>query len=323
MHSESSGVLSAPAPLPAAVIKGGAPDGPFAVAPEDEAAWAALRQRRLTVVARQQDSFRSRLRLYYRFGRLGLHLVEGAVLAVLCGAAFVQYRAFQRPVIRWWHRRFCQILNVDIRVHGQPLEGHALWVSNHVSWLDIPVLGAHFPVYFLSKAEVANWPVVGWLARVAGTLFIRRGSGDAGQVTTQLADHLQAGRNVLFFPEGTTTDGRQLKRFFHRLFSAATATQLPVQPVLICYRDEDGGLHPQAPFVGDDEFLSHAVEILKGGRLVVDILVLAPELPAGREPRELARALEARMSEGLRQLLGGAAAPAAGKASMEAAEEAG
>jgi 1-acyl-sn-glycerol-3-phosphate acyltransferase len=280
------------------------PAGPFSATPEDEAAWAALKQRRMRVAAQEQETLAVKVRLYVRFARLGLHLVVGAVLAVLCGAAFVQYRAFQQPVIRWWHRRFCQILNIRVRVQGAPIEGHALWVSNHISWLDIPVLGAQFPVYFLSKAEVAQWPVVGWLARVAGTLFIRRGAGDAGQVTTQLAGHLNAGRNILFFPEGTTTDGQGLKRFFHKLFSAATATQLPVQPVLICYRDEDDGLHPHAPFVGDDEFMSHAVEILKGGAIAVDIVVLAPELPAGREPRELSRAVEARMAAALRELHG-------------------
>lgn len=287
------------------------PAGPFNATPDDEKAWAALRNRRATVAAKQEESFVRTLRLYYRFARLGLHLVEGALLAVLCGAAFVQYRPFQQPVIRWWHRRFCRILALDIRVHGVAAEGHALWASNHISWLDISVLGAKFPVYFLSKAEVAKWPVVGWLARVAGTLFIQRGAGDAGQVTGQLADHLRAGRNVLFFPEGTTTDGHKLKRFFHKLFSAATSTGLPVQPVLICYRDQDDALHPHAPFVGDDTFLSHAMEILKGDRIVVDILVLPLEPVAGRDARTLSRELEAKMALALRELHGVSTAEAA------------
>lgn len=286
------------------------PAGPFNATPEDMAAWSVLEQRRAIVAAQQQDSFFRSLRLYYRFARLGLHLVEGAVLALLSGAAFVQYKPFQQPVIRWWHRRFCRILGVEVRVHGVAAEGHALWVSNHISWLDIPVLGANFPVYFLSKAEVAKWPVVGWLARVAGTLFIQRGAGDAGQVTQQLADHLHEGRNVLFFPEGTTTDGARLKRFFHKLFSAATVTDLPVQPVLVCYRDQDDALHPHAPFVGDDTFLSHAVEILKGDRIVVDILVLPLEPVAGRDARALSRELEAKMALALRELHGVAAAEA-------------
>lgn len=280
------------------------PAGPFKATPEDEAAWAVLMTRCATMAAQQQETLGRRLRLYYRFARLGLHLLEGAVLALLSGAAFVQHKPFQQRVVRGWHGRFCRILNIDVHVHGQPAEGHALWISNHISWLDIPVLGAHFPVYFLSKAEVAKWPVVGWLARIAGTLFIQRGAGDAGQVTEQLAVHLRAGRNVLFFPEGTTTDGHKLKRFFHKLFSAATVTQLPVQPVLVCYRDQDDSLHPHAPFVGDDTFLSHAVEILKGDRITVDVLVLEPELPEGRDPRALARALEARMTVALKKLHG-------------------
>lgn len=296
-------------PLPADAPRS-IPAGPFNATPEDVAAWAALEHRRAIVAAKQQESVFRTLRLYYRFARLGLHLLEGALLALLSGAAFVQYKPFQQPVIRWWHRRFCQILGIDIRVHGAPAEGHALWVSNHISWLDIPVLGSIFPVYFLSKAEVAKWPVVGWLARVAGTLFIQRGAGDAGQVTEQLAGHLREGRNVLFFPEGTTTEGVRLKRFFHKLFSAATTTDLPVQPVLVCYRDQQDALHPHAPFVGDDAFLSHALEILRGDRIVVDILVLPLEPVAGRDARALSRDLEAKMAIALRELHGVAEAEA-------------
>lgn len=293
------------------------PAGPFNATAEDAAAWAALDRRRAIVAAQQQESFLRTFRLYWRFFRLGLHLIEGALLAVLCGAAFVQYKPWQQPVIRWWHRRFCQILGIDIRVHGEPVNAHALWVANHISWLDISVLGARFPVYFLSKAEIAKWPIVGWLARVAGTLFIQRGAGDAGQVTEQLAGHLREGRNVLFFPEGTTTDGVKLKRFFHKLFSAATITDMPVQPVLVCYRDRDDQLHPHAPFVGDDSFLSHAVEILKGDRIVVDILVLPLEPVAGRDPRTLSRELEAKMGAALRELHGVSEAEAEAVAERE------
>lgn len=310
MPTESTGTLAGQAALPPAAPRS-VPPGPFNATPEDAAAWAALNHRRATLAARQPDSFLRTLRLWYRFARLGLHLLEGALLAVLCGAAFVQYKPWQRPVIRWWHRRFCAILGIDIRVHGAPLDGHAMWVSNHISWLDIPVLGARFPVYFLSKAEIARWPVVGWLARVAGTLFIQRGAGDAGQVGEQLAAHLRAGRNVLFFPEGTTTDGVKLKRFFHKLFTAAVSADVPVQPVLLCYRDQDDALHPHAPFVGDDAFMSHAVDILRGDRIVVDILVLAPEAVAGRDARTLSRALEGRMAEALRALHGVSEAEAA------------
>jgi 1-acyl-sn-glycerol-3-phosphate acyltransferase len=268
----------------------------------DEVAFAVLNNRRKAVAQQKKYTFQNRLRLYYRCLLLGVHLVLGVVLSVVCGTAFVQYLSFQQPVIRWWHRRFCNILNLDIRVYGEPFAPHAMWISNHVSWLDIPVLGAHFPVYFLSKAEVASWPVVGWLARAAGTLFIQRGAGDAGNVESRLAVHLQARRNVLFFPEGTTTDGERLKRFFHKLFGAAVKAQVSLQPVLICYRDEHDALHPHAPFIGDDEFMDHALDILKGERMVVDVLVLPTVNLDGRDARTLARDMEAVMSAALGRL---------------------
>jgi len=80
------------------------------------------------------------------------------------------------------------------------------------------------------------------------------------------------------------------------------ATDTPVQPVLVCYRDAHDALHPHAPFVGDDEFLSHATDILKGEGMVVDILVLPAEAVAGRDARTLAKALEARMGQALQDL---------------------
>jgi 1-acyl-sn-glycerol-3-phosphate acyltransferase len=96
-----------------------------------------------------------------------------------------------------------------------------LWVSNHVSWTDIPLLGALQPLSFLSKAEVRDWPVAGWLAHKGGTQFIRRGAGDSSQVGQQLTRHLQQGHHLLIFPEGTTTDGLALRTFHGRLLSSA------------------------------------------------------------------------------------------------------
>lgn len=242
-----------------------------------------------------------RIRLYYRLLRLGLHILEGFLLAVFSGALFFQYKRFQQPVIRWWHKRLCQILNLDVRVHGRPVQTPALWVSNHISWMDIPVLGSLFHLYFLSKAEVADWPLLGSLAKSAGTLFIRRGSGDAGKVSSDLAGHLAGGRSVLFFPEGTTTDGHALKRFFHKLFGAAVDADCQIQPVLICYRHGDG-LHPVAPFVGDDEFFSHALEVLRGEPIVVDVMVLPVEHIEGRDARAVSRHLEQLMGTALKEL---------------------
>ena len=243
-----------------------------------------------------------KLRQYARVARVGLHIGEGLVLGAASGAIFFPHQPFQRPVIQFWQKRFCQVMGLDITVHGSPDPRPALWVSNHVSWLDIPVIGSHFPVYFLSKAEVGNWPLVKHLAKAGGTLYIKRGSGDANGVAEQISSHLNAQRSVLFFPEGTTTDGKQLKRFFHKLFQAACMTGADIQPVVICYRDEHGELHSVAPFIGDDEFTTHLLDVLKEKHIAVELLVLPRVSINGRNERTLAKDLQTMMSDALLKL---------------------
>lgn len=251
-----------------------------------------------------RQSLAERWRIFHRFIQISFHFFIGAIMALFNGAAFVQHRPYQQPFIRWWHARLCKILNLEVRVQGERVKDQELlWVSNHVSWLDIPVLGSRFPVYFLSKAEIAKWPVVGWFSKIAGTLFIKRGAGDAGQITEQLSLHLQEGRHVLFFPEGTTTDGTGIKRFFHHLFSSAVSVDAPVQPVVLRYSDENNQLHPRAAF-GDISFFSHAVGILKEKKVIVDVVLLPIEPVNERKPRALAKDVEVKMAETLKLMNG-------------------
>lgn len=249
------------------------------------------------------SSLMKQIRLYWRFFLIILHVLIGMVLAILVGAAFVQHKPFQQPVIRWWHSRLCRILGIKIRVHGKPVNHAALWISNHVSWLDIPVIGSQYRVHFLSKAEVAEWPFVGWLARIAGTLFIKRGSGDAGKVSNQLGFHLANNRSILFFPEGTTTDGFTVKRLFSKLFSAAIDTDCTIQPMVLCYHN-DQGLHPFAPFIGDATFFGHALTILKCNDIKVDLVILPAEKVNGRNTKELAKYFEELMANAVKELHG-------------------
>ncbi|MBF3247173.1 1-acyl-sn-glycerol-3-phosphate acyltransferase, partial [Pseudomonas aeruginosa] len=115
--------------------------------------------------------------------------------------------------------RLCAALPFEVRVSGEAPRQPMLWVANHVSWTDIPLLGALAPLTFLSKAEVRAWPLAGWLAEKAGTLFIRRGSGDSRLINQRLAEQLHRGRNLLIFPEGTTTNGESLRTFHGRLMA--------------------------------------------------------------------------------------------------------
>lgn len=221
------------------------------------------------------------------------HIGAGFAVAFATGALFVQHRPRQRRAARWWLARLTRVLNLEVEVRGVPPATPALVVANHVSWLDIPVLGGAAPVHFLSKAEVADWPLVGRLATAAGTLYIRRGHGQVRQRARDIAQHLGAGRSILVFPEGTTTDGLDVRAFHAPLFAAAADAGHPVQPVAIRYLDADGRPHPRAPFVGNDAFHVHLWQLLLEDAVRVQVRFLPPL--AGNDHRDLAATAHAQV----------------------------
>lgn len=218
-------------------------------------------------------------RFYGRVARLLAVIGLGLSLAVWVGLlerfARGDQMATRQRLTRWFLARLAGALPFRVSINGRLPEEPMLWVSNHVSWTDIPLLGALAPLSFLSKAEVRTWPVAGWLAHKAGTLFIRRGSGDSGLVGQQLGHHLGEGRHLLIFPEGTTTDGSLLKTFHSRLLTSAVETEVPVQPVAIRYL-RDGERDGVAPFIGEDDLLSHLVRLLRSDLAEVQIQLLDP-----------------------------------------------
>lgn len=101
--------------------------------------------------------------------------------------------------VQYFCRRLCQVFNLEVQVHGTIPREPALWVSNHISWLDIAVLGSGARVFFLAKAEIEKWPILGNLAKGGGTLFIKRGSGDSIKIREQITEFLKQNIPVLFF----------------------------------------------------------------------------------------------------------------------------
>ena len=187
----------------------------------------------------------------------------------------------------WFMARLSAALPFRVTVSGKLPGQPMLWVSNHVSWTDIPLLGMLAPLSFLSKAEVRTWPVAGWLALKAGTLFIRRGSGDSKLIQKQMGQHLLGDHSLMIFPEGTTTDGRSLRTFHGRLLSSAIETEVAVQPVAIQYL-RDGKPDQIAPFVGDDDLLSHLRRLFANHVSDVHIHLLTPIESQGKERAALA-----------------------------------
>lgn len=238
---------------------------------------------------------------------IAAHLLVGLILLVISGALINPYWAHVKRLKSWWFSRVLSLLNLELQIGGatldaKPTQGRMI-IANHVSWLDIPVIGAVTDTTFLSKAEVARWPLIGWLARGVGTLFIQRGSGDAGRISQTLKQRMSEGHQVLVFPEGTTSDGQRVKRFYSKLFTACADDKTAVQPVLIHYAipDQVTSCNP-VPFVGDDEFASHLWHLLRYPRIRVTLLALPARQLPDTGLREAVTILQQEMDAALQDL---------------------
>ena len=172
-------------------------------------------------------------------------------------------------------------------------------------WLDIFALNAEGRVYFVSKSEVADWPGIGWLARATGTVFIQRDAREARTHRDVLSQRLSAGHRLLFFPEGTSTDGRRVLSFKTTLFAAFFADDMKsgfaVQPVSVVYEAPDGQDARFYGWWGDMEFGRHLLKLLatrRGGS--VTLIHHAPlSLTEYPDRKALARAAETAVRSGL------------------------
>ncbi len=223
---------------------------------------------------------------------LGLiaHALWGTLVAVIVPSDALIETDAGRRIVQFWHRGVLSLLGIRLEALGRPVDAPTLIVANHISWVDIAALGALCPGHFVAKSEIEGWPVLGWLARQAGTFYIKRGDRKASAaVATRMTEAFVRDQSVLLFPEGTSTDGRQVRPFHARLFAAAIEAGCPVQPVALHYPDRSGAIHPAAPFIGDDTLLHHLWGLLRArGELAVELRFLAPELPTGLTARALA-----------------------------------
>lgn len=226
-------------------------------------------------------------RFAFRAVRLLIHLGLGLLLASALRIDNDRHLS-REQVSQGWYRGLIRILGLRVQVQGAPVGGGRVTVSNHVSWLDIPLIGACAGTRFVSKAEVGRWPVAGWLANAGGTFYIQRGKNSKRPLLDRLVPHLRAGGSVTLFPEGTTSAGTDVLPFHPRLFAAAIESGLPVQPVVLRYGPARVG-GAVAPFVGDDDLASHVIRLLKASPIEVQVMWLAPVYPQGLDRDALAR----------------------------------
>lgn len=240
------------------------------------------------------------IRVCYRLIFLAAHIVLGVVCCVLLLPKQQQTaKHWQKQVVSWWLHACARIMGVTVQVHGRPVEQVAYLVSNHVSWLDILVIGSTQPVCFLAKSEISRWPLIGYLARRAGTLFIQRGQG-AQSAAQALANCLRHGYSVAVFPEGTTSDGTQVKPFYPRLFSVIENQQVLVQPLALGY-PHNKAVHPGAPFLAQEAFLKNLIYLIGFKKLLAVVHYTAPLAKDG-DRKKLAEQAHTQVSHAMQKI---------------------
>ncbi len=184
-----------------------------------------------------------------------------------------------------WLGWFSAIVKLQISKEGEIPKQGILLVSNHISWLDIIVIGQYLPAYFVAKNDISSWPVIGYLARQGGTIFIRRGDKQHIQSTAEkMVLLLKQNCNIIAFPEGTTTQGVEVLNFHSSLFQPALLTKSVIQPVALQYR---GAAKEHAPFIGDDGFVPHLIKMLMLDKIEVQLSFLPVVHSLGKSRNEI------------------------------------
>ena len=193
-----------------------------------------------------------------------------------------------------WSGLMLRSVGIHLHVTGTPPSAAALMVANHVSWADPFLLIACYPVHFVAKAEIRRWPVFGWLAAMAGTIFIQRErQRDLSNVAQAFVSHLNDGSAVGMFPESTTSDGTQLLPFKSALFQVAVSAGADCYPVALNYD------HRAAIWIDDMGFLSSIWRVMAQPRITAHVH-FCPAIPyQGQHRRDLAVASETAIANAL------------------------
>lgn len=251
----------------------------------------------------------SAIRMVFRcIGFLGVTI---ALIGPFAICALVQHDTSKRVIAKVWFAACRKITGLKVTVHGGPVDAPGtLYIANHVSYLDIIVLGQLLDARFVAKSDVANWPLFGLLARLAGTLFVTRDRRKSVHDSQQIQAAVSAGDQLIMFPEGTSSNGRAVLPFKSALFSgvdpACVPTNIRLQPISIAYtnyadgRPLKGALTDLYAWYGDMTLFGHLMTVfgLKGAS--VDVRLLPSIHPSAFTDRKrLASASEHAVRTGL------------------------
>lgn len=224
--------------------------------------------------------------------RVGVRGIALFVVILVCLTLMLLLRLIEkpiyglrRPVTPFLTQFVCRaafvILGMKFIARGQRMEQRGAVVANHSSWMDIFTLNARKRIYFVSKSEVANWPGIGTLAKATGTVFITRDPRDAKRQQDLFEQRLLAGHKLLFFPEGTSTDGMVVLPFktplFQAFFDPDLRHEMHIQPVTVIYRAPEGEDVRFYGWWGEMDFAPHLLKVLAAPRQgSVEVIYHAP-----------------------------------------------
>ena len=242
---------------------------------------------------------------------LGLGVYTFGGLAVLLLVRLIEKPVFgdQRPftpkITQSVSRFAFWILGMRLQIIGTPMRGLGAAVANHTSWLDIFGLNAFDDIYFVAKSEVAGWPLIGWLARATGTQFIIRDRAQAIAHTQILQARLRKGHRLLFFPEGTSTDGQRILPFKPTLFQSFLAPELrdkiSIQAITLIFHAPEGQDPRFYGWWGDSDLVGHLLKSLAIKRHGSLQIVYHPPVAAKDflDRKVMARHLEAQVASAM------------------------
>jgi 1-acyl-sn-glycerol-3-phosphate acyltransferase len=235
----------------------------------------------------------------FRSVRLLLHIISGLIQSAIYPHVDQQR---QRRMAKNWSARLLSILSIRLRYQGMPPVPEiprAMLAANHVSWLDVYSLQTVCPARFVAKAEIRAWPLLGWLSRNAGTLFIERTKrSDTARINKHIGEALEIGDRVAVFPEGTTGDGMALMHFHASLLQPAVTVGAMLYPVAIRYMNMAGEISTAAPYV-NISMMESLRRILREPWINVELIFGSPINSNGKNRRELARGAEQAIASAL------------------------
>ncbi len=228
-------------------------------------------------------------RYLYRLPLLSWHLAVHLPITLLMinpitARIYLAGERLDYHVVRFWQGNLMRIFGFRLRKFGQAHPGACLSVANHVSWLDITLIHSQRVVHFVAKSEISRWPLVGWMARRAGTIYHRRGSTDSLAAVAQLmVERMRTGESVGVFPEGGSSTSFVVRTFHARIFQPPVEAMVPVQPIALRYV-RNGSLAHSVPFRENEDFMANFLRLLgeSGGDAEVHFLPVVPVLGNAR-----------------------------------------